>query len=33
MASALDFTLILLEAIWLLLSTAAKFADLVDEKS
>jgi hypothetical protein len=31
MAAARDFTLILLQVIWLLLSAAAKFADLVDE--
>jgi hypothetical protein len=29
---AWDFALIFLETIWLLLSAAAKFADLVDEK-
>jgi hypothetical protein len=31
MAIARDFALILVEAIWLLLSAAAKFDDLVDE--
>jgi hypothetical protein len=33
MAVARDYTLILVEAIWLLLSAVAKFADLLDGKS
>jgi hypothetical protein len=32
MAAAQDFALILVEASWLLLSAAVKFADLVDGK-